>query len=105
MKNSYKCQKEVSIRNFIKGMLTSPPMFNLPPNEFYSNVTLLDYIRGYDPLFRMSEERLTKYKNRRVKLGKIQKTKVSEEFIQYVKQRFPTFDESSFYLSGYNKSK
>lgn len=99
VKNVYEKSSEVPLRNFIKGLLSSPPLFNLPTNAFESYVSVLDFIKRYDPSIKMSEDRLVKYKLRKVKLGKIQRTKECEDFVKYVKQRFPLFDESGFYLS------
>jgi hypothetical protein len=95
----YADKSELAVRNFVKGLVSSPPKYNLPPHEFITNIEILDYVKRYKPELKLSVDQVSLYKNRVVKLGKLQKTKQTEEFVNYVLKRFPCFDTKSFYLS------
>lgn len=98
--NKYKCKEEIAVRNFIKGLLANPPMFNLNPKEFNSYREIIDYVKAYNPLLRFSEVGLSQYKHKFVKIMKVHKTKESDAFVRYVKDKFKDFDENAFY--GYS---
>jgi hypothetical protein len=96
--NQYKDREDVAIRNFLKGLVSSPPLFNLPSNVFQTDIEVIEYIKSYKPGIKISRERVAKYRLRSVSLGKIHKTKESETFLTFVKHRFPAFDSLSFYI-------
>lgn len=95
--NKYKITGEIAVRNFVKGVLTNPMLFNLTKDTFYTNRDLIEFIECYNPLFKYNDVILTQYKNRKVKLLKTPRSKESEDFVKYVKIRFPHFTEEGFY--------
>lgn len=99
MVNRYKDKTDIAIRNFVKGLVSTPPLYNLPPNVFLTNIEVVKFVKGYKPSVSLGVERVSLYKTRDVELGKITRTKESDDFVSYVKQRFPMFDTESFYLS------
>lgn len=79
--NKYKDKHEIVIRNFVKGLVSTPPLFNLPPSAFTNNQKVIEFLKGYKQDVQINPERVSMYKGRTVSLGKIQKTRESEEFI------------------------
>lgn len=98
--NKYKCKEEIAVRNFLKGLLANPPMFNLNPKEFNGYRDIIDFVKLYNPLLRFSSVSLSQYKHKNVKIMKVHKTKESEAFVSYVKAKFKDFDDKAFY--GYS---
>jgi len=98
-KRKYKNAKEVVVRNFIKGLVSTPPLFNLKRSELFTNKCIIDYINAYDPTIKISENSISQLKRyvSSVKWVPLQKTKESVEFINYVKITFKDFDEDSYY--------
>jgi len=94
---AYSNNEEIAVRNFVKGLFTEPPMFNLPKDAFYSRRDVELFIKEYNPEIKISETSISLYKNRNVKLLKVQKTKETEAFMSYVKTKFKDFDVDSFY--------
>jgi hypothetical protein len=103
--NRYKDKSEIAIRNFLKGVVSSPPLFNLPSNVFKTNIDLVNFVKDYNPSIRICVKRISLYKTRSVKLGKVVRSKESDEFITYVKHRFPSFKTENFYLWDKKMSK
>lgn len=101
-KNKYKDKLEIVLRNFVKGLETSPPLFNLPPNAFSRDADVVSYLCEYTrrvgAVCKITGKRVSKYRLRSVKIGKIAKTKESEDFIRYVLEKFPSFDSSEFFI-------
>jgi hypothetical protein len=97
--NKYGASDEIAVRKFLKGVLSSPPLFNLPTGYFETRAELVSYVKGYNPDLKISLESLSRYKNRSVKLGLVQKSKETRKFVDFVRTTFPNFDENSFYLS------
>lgn len=95
--NKYEDRTDVVVRNFLKGLVSVPPLYNLN-NVFKTDTEVVEYLKSYKPSIKLTRERVSKYRSRSVSLGKIQKTKESEDFVKYVKQRFPAFDTSDFYI-------
>jgi hypothetical protein len=96
--NKYDNKEEIAVRNFIKGLLTVPPLYNLPPNAFISSVEIINFIKAYNPELKYNAMNISRYKNRDVKLLKVIKSKETESFVNYVKAKFKDFDEKSFYI-------
>lgn len=93
----YKTTEEIVIRKFIKALYAKPPMLNLNPDEFFNTNDLIGFIKEYNPAIKISKASISRYKNMKVNVLKIQKSKDSEAFLQYIKTRFTDFDSSSFY--------
>ena len=96
----YTDTEEIAVRNFLKGLLTTPPMFNLKEDVFYTRREIISFIQQYNPKYKYTEIQLAMYKRRGVRLLKTQKTKETEAFLKYVKAKFNDFDEESFYTKS-----
>jgi len=99
--NKYKNNDDIAIRNFIKGVLTTPPLFNLPLEAFSSRQALIDFIDGYKPGHGYRVDSITRFKHRDVKILVLQKSKETENLVRYIKNTFEEFDENSFYAMSY----
>jgi hypothetical protein len=53
-KSVYKNIEEIAIRNFIRGLVSTPPLYNLPVAAFDSIVEILDFIKRYDAKTRIT---------------------------------------------------
>ena len=94
-----KSNEEIIVRNFLKGLLTTPPLFNLNIDSFYRYGGIIEFINDFDPSFNITPKMLAHLKQRRdeIKLIPVQKTSQSEAFIKYVQRKFKNFDAESFY--------
>jgi hypothetical protein len=97
----YKSKDELAVRNFLKCLLSVPPLFNLTREELNSYPLIMDYIKVYNPSIILSENSLAvmtyQLKRAKVKLLPVEKTANSEKFIAYVLDKFPSFDVEGFY--------
>ena len=93
-----KSNEEIIVRNFLKGFLSTPPLFNLSREGFYGYESLIEFIKCYNPSIKLTPDILSHIKKRseEMKWVPVQKTKESDNFIQYVKERFKDFDVESF---------
>jgi hypothetical protein len=99
--NKYKNNDDIAVRSFIKGLLNVPPLFNIPQDAFLSRSEIIDFIKSYNPELKYTENSISKYRGRDLKISVLSKTKESESFVRYVKERFSGFDEESFYSMSY----
>jgi hypothetical protein len=99
--NKYKNNDDVAIRNFIKGVLTTPPLFNLPPEAFESRQALIDLLDEYKPGHGYSVQSISKFKHRDVKILVLQKSAETDKLVRFLKLKFNGFDENSFYSMSY----
>ena len=99
--SKYKNQDEIAVRNFLKGLLSTPPMFNLNREEFYGYQSIIDFVKNYSSTINITDESLAKIKQRvskkNFKWVTVEKTKESEAFVKYVQSKFNTFDVEAFY--------
>ena len=97
----YNNNEEIAIRNFLKGLLITPAMFNLNRRELNSYTSIVEYIKNYNPLFKINEVTLAQVKRRvnakQIKWMRVQETKASAAFVKYVQQKFKDFDVVSYY--------
>ena len=100
MTKKYKDKTDIAVRNFLKGLVSSPPLFNLPASVFETDKEIVEYVKSYKSSVKIGVERVSLYRHRGVKLGKIVRTKESEDFITFVRAKFPDFDQENFYLRG-----
>lgn len=96
----YKDVTDIAVRNLVKGLVSSPPLFNLNPTVFKNDLEIVEYVKSYKPSVKMGVERVSMYRQRGVKLGKIMETNSSADFVKFVRQKFPDFDHVSFYHQG-----
>lgn len=95
---NYKSQEEVVIRNFLKCLLSSPPLFNLY-YDFANYQEILEYIHSYNPQLKLTSDDIAilKYRTKTVQWLHIERTKTGDDFIEYVKIKYPNFDVGGFY--------
>jgi len=101
-------EEEVIVRTFIKGLLSTPPKYNLNRFELKSYRAIVEYIHQYNPLIKLSESALAMVQ-RRINVKDIQwlpvkKSFKSKEFVQFVQQQFKDFDVAEFYGSNPDES-
>jgi len=100
----YNSEEEIVVRSFLKGLLSTPPSFNLNREELNSYSLIVDYIKDYNPSIKISTVSLAKIKERvntrKLKWLPVQKSRKSEEFVKYVQQKFSNFDLNEFYSNN-----
>jgi hypothetical protein len=94
--NRYKTYIELAVRNFIKGLLSNPPKYNLY-NDWQSYSEIIEFVREFDSKIKISKSSISHLKGRKMIFKNIPRTKETMEFIEYVKSKFPEFDEDSFF--------
>lgn len=94
--NKYKDYTDLAIRNFIKGLFSTPPKYNLI-NDFKNYSEIVDFIKDYKRNARISRHSVYKLKSRRIVIKPVPRTKETELFIEYVKTRYKNFDDNSFF--------
>ena len=99
-KNAYKNYNDLGIRNFIKFLLSTPPKLPAIALELNTYEKIIDFIHGYDPKFRVSKSSLSNLKHRKMIFNQVPRTTETIKFCDYVKSRFPKFDESVFFKSS-----
>jgi len=98
--SKYISKEEIAVRNFIKVVQINPSMFNLPQDAFYNRRDLMEFINSYNNKLKYSLVSISQFKNRNVKILRVQKSKETEMFMDYVKARFVNFDQEAFYELG-----
>jgi len=93
----YRNTKSIAIRSFIRGLLASPPKFNLC-NDFTSYQEIIDFIRVYDPSFKITKAMISNLKNRNPIPQLVPRDDETLAFVEYIKGRYPLFDESSYFM-------
>lgn len=94
----------LAIRNFIKGLLSIPPKYNLV-NDFKSYSEIIDFIKNYKRKIRISKSSLSNLKNRRMVIKAVPRTKETERFTEYVKTRYKNFDDKTFFATRSSESR
>jgi hypothetical protein len=92
--NKYKDYTYLAIRNCIKGLLSTPPKYNLDNNLSYSEI--IDLIKEFDSKIKISKHSISKFKNRKIIFKPVPRTKETMKFVEYIKTKFKDFDERSF---------
>ena len=95
----YKDYKDTGIRNFIKGILSEPPLYPGIASELRNYSSIIEFIKSFDPSYRISKPSLSQLRNKQIVHKQVPKTDETTSFIEFVKTRFPTFDESKFFHS------
>lgn len=97
--NSYRTYEDLAVRNFIKGLLSTPPKFNLNRTELDSYRKIIDFIEFYDSRMKYTIASISALKNRPIKWRSVPRTPQNEAFIKYVLTKFNDFDINAFYRS------
>jgi len=96
--SKYRSKEEIVERNFLKGLLSNPPLFNLHRSEFKRYKDIVEWIKEFNPKAKVTEDSLS-YLNSKVslKIMKVERTKECESFISFVQKRFKNFDVEEFF--------
>jgi hypothetical protein len=98
--NSYRTYEDLAVRNFIKGLLSTPPKFNLNRTELDSYRKIIDFVQAYKPRIKYTVASISALKNRPIKWKAVPRTPQNEAFIRYVLTKFKDFDVNAFYRSN-----
>jgi hypothetical protein len=98
--NTYKTYEDLSVRNFIKGLLATPPKFNLNRTELDSYQKIIDFLQSYNPRFKYKLSAISNLKSRPIKMKSIPRTPQNEEFVKFIQTKFKDFDVDSFFRSN-----
>lgn len=93
-RNKYKNVLEITIRNFIRSLLSGT--LNLE-NTFENYTELSNYINEYDKDLKITPAIIAQLKRRAVKPKKLYRDSISGEFVKYIIKRFPRFDDKKFF--------
>jgi hypothetical protein len=94
--NKYKSYIDLAVRNFLRGLLSNPPLYNLN-NVLMSYSELIEFVHGYDDKIKISKSSISNLKGRKMIIKTVPRTKETMKFIDYVKIKFPEFDDVSFF--------
>jgi len=90
----YKNVLDLTIRNFIRALMHDK--LNLESSKFDSYKEIVSYIKSYDANVLINENIISQLK-RRGNFSKVIKRNESESFVNYIKKKFPDFDENGFF--------
>lgn len=97
-------EKEGLIRSFVKGLLSTPPKYNLNRIELTNYTEIIEFLRLYDPSIKLSENTLAVIKsrvnNQKIQWTPVKETEKSREFVSFVQRKFKEFNVSEFYGLG-----
>ena len=62
--SGYNSGEELTIRSFLKGLLSTPPKFNLNRDGFYNYTDIVDYLKEFNPKIKISESELALIKHK-----------------------------------------
>jgi len=96
---SYKNYSDTGIRNFIKGLLCTPPKYPEIASVLSNYSLIIEFIKKYDSKYKINKSSLStlKLKQRQMVIKQVPKSKETVLFVEYVKRRFPNFDETLFF--------
>lgn len=94
---TYKKQIEVPVLNFVKGLLTEPPLFNLHRVGLETYALIEEYIKTFNPGININPMKIARLKHSSLMLRTVPKTRESESFVKYLRIKFKDFDEELFY--------
>lgn len=93
---TYKSNLEVGIRNFIKALFSNE--LNLDSSFFANYKELILFIEGFksEKKYRLTPNTIALLKSRKNSRVLVAKTKEVENFVCYLKTKFPNFDDKGF---------
>jgi len=93
----YKDYTDLAIRNFIKCILTQPPLFPKIASDLKDYSSIINFIKGFKIDYRISKQSLSNLKHRPLIKRQVPKTDETILFISYVKTKYSEFDETLFF--------
>lgn len=98
--NVYKNYIDIASRNFLKGLLAADPLYGFDLNSkkvFKSYTDISKFLESYDPKLKMSKSAISNLKNRKSVVKPVIRNNDTVNFVNFIKKRFPYFDDSSFF--------
>lgn len=95
--NRYKKHEDLAITNFLKALISEPPLFNLHREGLNDYKAIIEYIQGFDSTIKLTIHRIAYLKRTRVSWKSVPRLPNCVAFITYIKQKFKDFDEDSFF--------
>jgi hypothetical protein len=93
--NAYKGTKDKFVRSFLKGLLHTPPRFNLI-NDFSGYAEIISYLKEFDPTIKLTKSGISHLKNRKMIFRSVPRNAESLKFVDFIKLKYPEFDVDSF---------
>jgi hypothetical protein len=94
-KNTYKNTIDVVARNFIRNYLSGD--LNLD-NKYFKNYTeLAEFVNNFDNSLKITPNIIAQLKRRPARPKIILKDSRSEKFVEYISEKFPSFNGSKFF--------
>jgi len=93
----YKKPEDVTILNFVKGLVQEPPMFKLHRVGLGKNKEIISFLKAFNPKINLTENSIAALKKRPIKLKSIPKSKESVKFVEYLRLKFKDFDQDAFF--------
>ena len=95
--NKYNQNEDLVIKNFVKALLTTPPMFKLHRVGLENYKDIVAFIKGFKPNLKIDVNAIAVLKNRSLKRKSVPRTIHCEAFIQYLLVKFKDFEVDSFF--------
>jgi len=96
--NTYNDKLDLAVRNFVKGLLATPPKYNLS-RDGMTYLEIIEFINRYKKT-KMTVYSISKLKNRKQVFKVVPRTPETLAFVCYIKEKYPAFDESNFFSVG-----
>lgn len=93
--NNYKGTKDKFVRSFLKGLLHTPPKFNLN-NDFSSYADIITYLQEFDPTIKLTKSGISRLKNRKMIFRTVPRNVESLKFVDFIRLKYPDFDVDAF---------
>jgi hypothetical protein len=85
---------DFAIKTFIRGIFSNN--YNLNKNDFGKYKDIIDFIKGFDPKYKISENNIALLKFRPVNSRKVPITEEVLKFVEYVHSQKPAFNKVAF---------
>ena len=95
----YEEELDLAVINFVKGLVAEPPMFNLHRVGLEKYRDIILYLKEFQPHLKLTENSIASLKKRSIQVKSVPKNKACEVFVNYIRKKFKTFDEESFFRS------
>jgi hypothetical protein len=97
--NAYRYYTDLAIRNFVKGLISNPPIYPGIARELNTYDKIIMFILNYYPKIRISKSSISNLKRRQMIFKQVPRRPETLKFIDYVKSRFKDFDETVFFAT------
>ena len=95
--NKYSQNEDLVIKNFVKALLSTPPMFKLHRVGLENYKDIVAFIKGFKPNLKIDVNSIAVLKNRSLKRKSVPRTIHCEAFLQYLLLKFKDFEVDSFF--------